>query len=365
MARKKTSPARKPAATPPPKKGMGVFGAMLMVALVLGVLAGGVGLGGLHLLTQEFSKAGPHDEDVTLQLERGSGLIVIASRLQSAGVVRDGRVFRAGVTLRGGERALKAGEYVVPAGASMAEIYDILLEGDVVAHALTFAEGLTSYQIVEILNASDVLTGEIDAVPPEGVLLPETYQITRGDTRQSVLNRMAEAQDALLDALWDAGADDLPYQSRDEAVIAASIVEKETGRADERARVAAVVRNRLARPMRLQMDSTIIYGAWLQDRSRPLNVEPLGPELDRSDNPYNTYTHDGLPPGPISNPGRDALAATLNPEPTPDGARPILYFVASCEGDGLHHFSATLRQHEAYRAEWRRCRRALRQAANQ
>jgi UPF0755 protein len=347
------------------KKGLGVLGVMLVTMTVLAVAGFGALAGGYYWLAMQFESAGPHAEDATIQLAPGSGLNAIAAQLESEGVITNRLVFRAGVTLEQGERSLKAGEYLIPAGASMREVYNQLSEGRVIDYSITFAEGLTSYQIVQIINASDLLTGEVAEVPPEGALLPETYSVTRGTQRQELLERMARHQQELIAELWPNRAEDLPYDTIGEAIIAASIVEKETGRADERGKVAAVVRNRLARPMRLQMDSTIIYGEWLEDQSRPLNIEPLGPELRRPDNPYNTYERDGLPPTPISNPGRDAIAATLNPEPTPEGERPILYFVASCEGDGKHHFTSTLNEHERRRNEWRRCRNSLRETASQ
>ena len=350
------------------KKGGGLLVGLLVSFFVLAALGAGAAAGGYYWLDHTLDAPGPTTDETVVAIAPGSGLNAIAAKLEAEGYVpaEYGRyIVRAGAVLEGAERSLKAGEYAVPAHASVRDIIAILSSGRVVEYPITFAEGLTSKQIVDIINAADVLTGEIAEVPREGSLLPETYRVPRGMSRQALLDRMAGAQADLLDEVWPNRAEGLPYASVDEAIIAASIVEKETGRADERGKVAAVVRNRLERPMRLQMDSTIIYGEWLEDQSRPLNVEPLGPELDRPDNPYNTYEHDGLPPGPIANPGRDAIEATLNPEPTADGERPILYFIASCEGEGRHNFASSLNQHERYRAEWRRCRNALRAAANE
>jgi UPF0755 protein len=350
--------------TKPKKKGLGVFGVMLMTSIVLALIAVGAVGGGYVWLMRTLDAPGPTAEETIVQLDRGLGLNAIAARLESEGIIANQYAFRAGAILEGEQDSLRYGEYAVPQGASMREVLALLAGGRVVEYAITVPEGLTSKQIVDIVSASELLTGEIAEVPPEGTLLPETYRVMRGSSRQELIDRMAQAQRELIDRLWPTRTEGLPYATVEEAIIAASIVEKETGRADERGKVAAVVRNRLAFPMRLQMDSTIIYGEWLEDQTRPLNVEPLGPEIDRPDNPYNTYTHDGLPPGPIANPGRDAIAATLNPEATAEGGRPILYFIASCAGDGAHNFSSSLREHERFRAEWRRCRNALRAAAN-
>jgi UPF0755 protein len=347
------------------KKGLGIFGIMLVTSIALAVIAVGAVAGGYVWLTRSLDAPGPTSAETVVQLERGLGLNAIAMRLETEGVIADQYVFRAGAILEGAQDSLRFGEYAVPAGASMREVLALLASGRVVEYAVTVPEGLTSKQIVDIINASELLTGEIASVPPEGALLPETYRVMRGSSRQELIDRMAQAQSDLIAQLWPGRDENLPYTTIEEAIIAASIIEKETGRADERGKVAAVVRNRLALPMRLQMDSTIIYGEWLEDQSRPLNVEPRGPELGRPENLYNTYTHDGLPPGPIANPGRDAIAATLSPEPTAEGGRPILYFIASCAGDGTHNFSSSLRDHERYRAEWRRCRNALRAAANE
>jgi UPF0755 protein len=217
---------------------------------------------------------------------------------------------------------------------------------------VTFAEGLTSAMIAETLMQADVLEGEITP-PPEGTLLPETYQVVRGTSRQAVLDRMTAAQTEVLDRLWEGRAEGLPFDTREEAIILASIVEKETGVPEERGRVAAVFVNRLKRGMRLESDPTIIYGV---SGGVPL-VNAAGErrtirrsELDNADNPYNTYQIAGLPPGPICNPGADSLAAVLNPAQTDD-----IFFVA--DGSGGHVFAATLAEHNRNVAQWRRIER--------
>jgi UPF0755 protein len=285
-----------------------------------------------------------------LTLPRGAGLITIANQLESAGVIEDALVFRAWVTIDGGDRDLRAGEYAIPAGASMLDIYAQLREGNTIQYFVTAPEGRTSAQIVRILNENAVLTGEITDIPAEGTLLPETYSFHRGDTRQHILDRMRADQQALIEELWPNRAEDLPFDTPEEAIILASVVEKETGVAAERPLVASVFVNRLRRGIRLESDPTIIYGI--------TGGEPLGrgirrSELDNDENPYNTYFVDGLPPTPIANPGRDAIAAVLNPPDTD-----YLFFVA--DGTGGHAFAATYREHQRNVANWRRIERERR-----
>ncbi len=213
-----------------------------------------------------------------------------------------------------------------------------------VQRRVTVAEGRTSWEIVELLKATAELEGEIGAVPSEGVLAPNTYFFQKGETRQDILDRMAQAQQTALDELWEGRAEDLPISTPEEALVLASIVEKETGLADERPEVAAVFINRLRRGMRLQSDPTIIYG--ITEGKGPLGRGIRRSEIDRKTR-WNTYQIDGLPPTPIANPGRDAIAAVLNP---PDSD--YLYFVA--DGTGGHAFSKSLAEHNRNVANWRR-----------
>jgi UPF0755 protein len=239
---------------------------------------------------------------------------------------------------------LRAGEFRFPAGVSMEGAVEVLVKGEVVSYAITLPEGLTSVEIVDLIKADPVLVGEVEAVPPEGTLLPETYHFVRGDSRQDLLDRMAGAMNTLLAELWRDRQDGLPLDSPEEAVILASVVQKETGLADELPLVASVFVNRLERPMRLQSDPTVIYAITRGET-------PLGRPLTRADleieDPFNTYVSDGLPPGPIANPGRAALAATLDPPETD-----FYYFVA--DGSGGHAFARTLAEHNANVAKWRR-----------
>jgi UPF0755 protein len=317
----------------------------VIAALVIGVVAGGGYLGFAYLL----SAHGPSRAAKVVFLPPGSGLNVIAARLQSEGVIRNALLFRAGVRLERRERMLKAGEYAVPAGASINDIVTMMIEGHVIQHQLTFPEGLTSAMIVAALNQTDVLDGKAKA-PAEGSLLPDSYQVVRGTSRQAVLDRMSGAQKELIDRLWPNRADGLPFKTKAEAITLASIVEKETGVAGERPRVAAVFVNRLKKGMRLESDPTIIYGV---SKGAPL-VNDKGErrvlkrsEVEDANNPYNTYKINGLPPGPICNPGADAIAAVLNPAPTSD-----LYFVA--DGSGGHAFASTLADHNKNVVHWRK-----------
>jgi UPF0755 protein len=238
---------------------------------------------------------------------------------------------------------LKAGEYLFDAGVSMREVLETLVEGKSILHQVTVAEGLTSAQIVQKLMESDVLVGEVSRVPREGTLLPETYKVMRGTNRQQLLTRMAAAHARVAQEVWDRRATDLPIKTMDEFITLASIVEKETGKTDERTRVAAVFINRLARKMRLQSDPTIIYGlaGGRGTLGRPLTRD----DVERA-TPYNTYVIEGLPPGPIANPGRASLEAVANPSRTRE-----LYFVA--DGTGGHVFAATYEQHLKNVARWR------------
>ena len=340
------SDAEPAAATPRKRHGRFVrFLIVLCIALPLGALlaAGGAFLYGKYL----FETEGPHDEAEIVMLDPGMGVRAIANRLEEEGVVSNARVFLVGVRLHGAEGDLKAGEYEIPAHASMAAVMGILREGRSILHRITIPEGLTSEQAMQLVRAHPVLVGEMPETPPEGGLLPETYSFTRGETRKEIVAEMVAAARELLDEAWERRADGLPFDTKEEAIILASIVEKETGVASERPRVAAVFVNRLKKPMRLQSDPTIIYG--LVGGKGALGRPIRRSELDRL-TPYNTYLVDGLPPTPICNPGRASIEAVLNPPETDE-----YYFVA--DGTGGHAFSRTLKEHEQRVREWRRIER--------
>jgi UPF0755 protein len=245
-------------------------------------------------------------------------------------------VFAGGVFAMHAREGLKAGEYSFQAHASLRDVINTIVEGKVVQHQITIPEGLTSEQIVTRLLQNDVLTGSVKEMPREGTLLPDSYNFRHGDTREQAIQRMQQAQKRVLAAAWERRNPDLPLKSPEQLLTLASIVEKETGKSDERPRVAAVFVNRLRQNMRLQSDPTIIYG--LVGGKGTLGRPIMRSEIEQP-TPYNTYMINGLPPGPIANPGRAAIEATANPSRTKD-----LYFVA--DGTGGHAFAETLEQHQ-------------------
>ncbi|HMH63957.1 MAG TPA: endolytic transglycosylase MltG [Rhizomicrobium sp.] len=255
----------------------------------------------------------------------------IAMMLERKGVMKFGLLFELDLRLRGLSNKIKAGEYALPSEASMAAIAKILVDGAAIQHKLTAAEGLTSDMIWKLVQADPVLVGDAGPLPAEGSLLPETYLFTRGETRAHLLAKMASAQQKFLLEKWSGRADGLPLHSLREAIILASIVEKETALPQERRHIASVFINRLKVGMKLQTDPTIIYDL---TKGYPLGRGIRQSELEAA-TPYNTYVIAGLPPGPICNPGKDSIAAVLNPQQSDD-----LFFVAT--GQGGHAFSSTI-----------------------
>ncbi len=315
-------------------------GSALFTLLIVLIL---VGVGAFVVGKQRFEAVGPLQQDKIVNIPRGLGIRDIADLLVREGVIEQPAIFIGGVIVLKARDELKFGEYQFAKQASLREVIGTIVDGKVVQHQMTIPEGLTSEQIVQRLLDNDVLSGNIREVPREGTLLPETYRFTRGMTREQLIQRMQQSQQRLIQDVWDHRASDLPLKTMDQLVILASIVEKETGRPDERTRVAAVFVNRLKQRMRLQSDPTIIYGLvggkgtlghgiTLSEKNQPT--------------PYNTYVIDGLPPGPIANPGRASLEATANPARTKE-----LFFVA--DGTGGHAFAETLDQHQRNVARWR------------
>jgi UPF0755 protein len=319
-----------------------IVSAIVFIGVLAAIAAGAAG----YFAWREVTRAGPLEESAVVLLKPGMSVKGIASELENAGAVRHGALFAVAVRVRRQSGALKAGEYEIPAGATVLEVIDLVVEGKSILHYLTAPEGKTTKQILALIAADETLQGDITLTPAEGELLPETYAFTRGQTRDGVIADMMKAQDDVLAQLWDDRANDLPYSSQAEAIILASIVEKETGVAQERARIAAVFVNRLKRGMRLQSDPTIIYGL---TQGEPLGRGLRQSELER-ETPYNTYVISGLPPTPIANPGRAAIEAVLNPADTDD-----LYFVA--DGAGGHVFAPTLEEHNRNVAKWRQFER--------
>jgi UPF0755 protein len=323
----------------PPRRSAGarhplviIGNAVISIFVLLVVVAGVV----LFIGKQRFEAPGPLPEDRVVNIPRGSGMRDIADVLTQQGVIDQPYVFMGGVLVLKAREDLKAGEYQFKAHSSLRDVVATMVEGKVVEHQINFPEGLTSEQIIARLRDADAFTGEIKEVPREGSLLPDTYDFTRGVTREQMIQRMQLAQERAVREIWDHRSADLPLKTPDQLVILASLVEKETGKPDERSRVAAVFVNRLKQKMRLQSDPTIIYG--LVGGKGTLGRPIMKSEIDQP-SPYNTYQIDGLPPGPICNPGRAALEAAANPARTRE-----LYFVA--DGTGGHAFAETYEQHQ-------------------
>ena len=309
-----------------------VGNAIISIFILLAIVAGIV----LVFGKQRFEAPGPLPDDRVVNIPRGSGIRDIADVLAHDGVIDQPWVFIGGVLMLKAREDLKAGEYQFKAHASLRDIVATIIDGRVVTHQLGVPEGLTSEQIVARLLEDDVLTGNIKEIPREGSLLPDTYNFTRGTTREQIIQRMQQAQQHLLKEIWDHHSADLPLKTPDQLVVLASLVEKETGKPEERTRIAAVFVNRMKQKMKLQSDPTIIYG--LVGGKGTLGRPIMKSEIDQP-TPYNTYQIDGLPPGPIANPGRASLEASANPARTRE-----LYFVA--DGTGGHAFAETYEQHQ-------------------
>ncbi len=320
----------------------GVTGAVLtFVALAVLAVAGGLAA---------YVAPGPAAQGgataTTVILRHGAHVQEIAAALKRQGAIASTPAFIVAAELTGAARRLKSGEYLIPSRASLGAVLKRIRTGEIVHHRVTIAEGLTSQQALDILKASDVLTGDAPT-PTEGAILPETYDVVRGDGRSAVLQRMMDDRDRLLASLWAKRQPGLPYASPQEAVALASIIEKETAVPAERPRVAAVYVNRLRANMNLDADPTLIYGI---TRGYPLGRGLTKSEL-AADTPYNTYLHSGLPPTPIANPGRASLAAVLDPPHTQE-----LFFVA--DGTGGHAFARTQAEQDANVAKWRAIEKA-------
>ena len=320
---------------------MGRLAKILTTALsVLTVILGGAVLWGYG----QYKRSGPSTADITVIIEHGTGIDVIARELNQAGVLANPLIFRIAARLAARENPPKAGEFAFPAGITPEGVLRHLQGGKTVVRRVTFPEGLTTAEIIAQLAVTEGLTGVVGRLPDEGALLPETYHFSFGDGRPEIVNRMAGAMADLLANLWQDRPSGFPLKTPADALTLASIVEKETAKPSERPRIAAVFLNRLKKGMRLQSDPTVVYGLTGGKRS-------LGRELNRGDlknpSPYNTYLIAGLPPSPISNPGAASLEAVFRPQASKD-----LYFVA--DGTGGHVFAATLEEHNNNAAKWRK-----------
>ena len=355
-------------------------------------------VGGVILWGQkQYVSPGPLAQGICFKVEKGASLSAVSAGLETQGAITDARIFRIGTEYTGLSGKLKFGSYLIDAGASMEQVaarlttggqstcgqdvnlrigvagaevvlrsYDAATQGLVevakfdpagevpaaykavendadLRWRVTLAEGVTSYNIVAALKAADFLTGEVKDVPAEGSLAPDSYEVSKGDDRAALLGKMAAAQSAVLATAWEGRAEGLPYKTPEEAMVMASIIEKETGVAEERGHVASVFLNRLAAGMKLQTDPTVIYGV---TKGQGILGRGLRQSELKRETPWNTYVIQGLPSTPICNPGRAAIEAALHPDTTPD-----LYFVA--DGTGGHAFAATLEEHNKNVAKWR------------
>jgi UPF0755 protein len=311
-----------------------ILGNAIFTLLILGAIAGAVTFAvGKH----RFEVPGPLEQEKVVNIPSKLGLLEIAELLRREGVIEESNfIFVGGVLALKARTELKFGEYLFPAHASVRDVVETMIEGKVVQHTITIPEGLTSEQIVARLLENDVLSGKVRDVPREGSLLPDTYSFHRGFAREQLIQRMQQAQQRLVKEIWERRNPELPLKTPDQLVILASIVEKETSKPEERTRVAAVFANRLKQRKRLESDPTIIYGI-------AGGKGTLGHPITRSEKEqptqYNTYIIDGLPPGPIANPGRASLEAAANPARTRE-----LFFVA--DGTGGHAFAETFEQHQ-------------------
>jgi UPF0755 protein len=324
-----------------------VLGRLARSILVLVILATLAAAGGWYFLGYWLRQPGPLTTPAAIEFPTGTGVAGIARRLEQAGAVDSGFLFQLAVRRERQERRLRAGEYQLDPGMTPAAIIDRLVRGEILLHRIAVPEGRTVREVYAILEAADMLTGDLPAPPPEGSLLPETYLVPRGEPRAKVVDRMRAGMRKALDELWPARTPDLPLTAPEEGLTLASIVEKETALPAEYPLVASVMVNRLRRGMKLQTDPTVIYG--LTQGAGALGRDLTTADLD-TDHVWNTYRVPGLPPSPIANPGRAALAAALKPATTD-----YLYFVA--DGTGGHAFAATLEEHNRNVAKWRRLQR--------
>ncbi|TPE50731.1 endolytic transglycosylase MltG [Amaricoccus solimangrovi] len=322
-------------------------------ALTILIVALALLLGAIVWGQRQYAAPGPLTEPLVMEVDRGEGLSSVAAKLRSEGAIRNDTIFRVAARYSKLDQGLRYGEYQIPPGASMKDILELMNRGGNVVRQVIVPEGWTSWQVVEMLNNRDDLSGEVAELPGEGSLAPAGYDFQRGDTRQSLIDRMRARQDRILAEAWANREQGLPLRTPEELLILASIVEKETGLPEERAMVASVFENRLREGMRLQTDPTVIYGL-------TLGKETLGRGLRASElakpTPYNTYLIQGLPPTPIANPGEAAIEATAHP-----AEGDMRYFVAN--GTGGHVFSATLSEHNRNVAAWRRIEAEQRRAA--
>lgn len=325
----------------------------LLSLLVITIATGAAIAGWMVYAINSTAGPGPLPETKIVLVERGMGVSGIGDLLERESVVSSALIFKIVNKIKPDPRPLKAGEYEFTPRISMADALEMMRAGKTYDRKVTFPEGVTSWQIVETLKLLADMSGELPEIPPEGTLLPETYHYIKDEDRAGILGKMKEAMDETLDDAWQGRAADLPFKTKEEALTLASIVEKETGVAAERPKIAGVFINRLKKGIPLQTDPTVIYamtkGQIETEGQGPIGRRLLSADL-QYDSPYNTYLYPGLPPGPIANPGKAAIDAVMHPE-----THDYLYFVA--DGTGGHVFARTLAEHNANVANWRKIRK--------
>ena len=301
-------------------------------------------MGGSVLTTYtQFVAEGPLEKTTETLVDKGKSLRTISKQLYKEGIIASPSVFELGVRASGNADKIKAGEYSIPRHASSKMVMNILTSGNTYIRRLVVPEGLTSEQVVALIKKAKGLVGDIIQVPKEGTLLPDTYHYSYGDTKEAMLERMKNAMDRTVEELWEGRSPDITITTPKEAVVMASIIEKETSRDSERAHIASVFYNRMEQGIRLQSDPTVIYAVTdgHVDQIKRVTYNHL-----KVQNPYNTYVIYGLPRGAISNPGRSSIYAVLHPMKTKD-----IYFVA--DGKGGHIFAKTYREHQKNVQQWR------------
>lgn len=325
---------------------MSRFFSILLTLILIGLVGGAITF---RTLIHMMDRAGPLTQEHIVLIDRGMGMSHIAARLAQQGIIDNHWLFIISARFQEKSAKLKAGEYAFPARISINAALDKMVRGDVYKRQITIPEGLRSADIVALLNNHEALSGSIDTIPDEGSLMPDSYAYIRGDSAQTLIDRMQQSMQNHLQKIWEQRSDSLPFTTPEEALILASIIEKETGVAQERQKVAGVFVNRLRIDMPLQTDPTVIYAIVLRDgqMNRPL----LRKDLRDVESPYNTYRNKGLPPGPIANPGKEALLAAVNPQD-----HDYLFFVA--DGSGGHAFAKTLNEHNRNVAQWRAIQRS-------
>ncbi len=316
-----------------------------LCALLLAVVI--FSAGAFFYFKHQFSSVSVVKQNTSIMVSPGEGGSSIANELYRNGLIAEPWVFKVAILVTGNSSKLRSGEYAIPAGATQEKILNILLFDKPVFYKITLPEGALSEEIRQKIVAEDKLKGDLPAEIPEGLFKPETYVFARGTERSAILKQMQDAQKKILAELWEKRAPNLPLKTPEEALVLASIVEKETGTDGERAKVASVFINRLRKGYKLQSDPTIIYG--ITGGQGKLNRPIYRTDILRKTD-FNTYVIDALPPGPICNPGEAALRATLQPDETE-----YLYFVA--DGTGGHAFSKTLQEHNRNVVNWRKIER--------